>query len=92
MLAINLLSLSLKSVIIVSYAILAPSKNSFCAFSSNFSFDWVDTFGSIFYKISSNWGGGLPSNPVLLPKIPLSLKKTNPAIIASKIISIYSKL
>ncbi len=41
LLAINLLSLSLKSVIIVSYAILAPFKNSFCASLSKFSFWFV---------------------------------------------------
>ena len=36
--------------------------------------------------------GGLPSNPDLLPRIPLNLRKINPAIIANKIISMYSKL
>ena len=32
------------------------------------------------------------SKPVFFPKIPLNLRKINPAIIASSIISIYSKL
>ena len=34
----------------------------------------------------------ITSKPVLFPRIPLSLKKIKPAIIANKIISIYSKL
>ena len=41
---------------------------------------------SIKYELISS------SNPVFFPKIPLNLKKINPAIIARSIISMYSKL
>ena len=51
-----------------------------------------EEFKEEFSKISLNWGEALPSKPVLFPKIPLSLKNIKPAIIANKIISIYSKL
>ena len=75
LLVVILLSLSLKSVIIVSYAIFAPCKNSFWAWSSNLSEDVMGFSFFIFSITSLNWPGALPSNPVLLPKIPLSLKK-----------------
>ena len=52
----------------------------------------VPGFATASFKILSNCGGAFPSNPVLLPRIPLNLKKINPAIIAKRIISMYSKL
>ena len=51
-------------------------------------------FGAIFvfWNSFSNCGGIFPSKPVFLPSIPLRRRKIKPAIIAKRIISIYSKL
>ena len=77
----NLLSLSLKSVIIVSYAILAPPRI-FEQLHHRFFFNfWLFQYFSILPEIESD----LPPNPVLFPKF-LNLK-IKPAIIANNIIS-----
>ena len=47
---------------------------------------------SQFQEALSNWDGTLPSKPVFFPSIPLRRRKINPAIIANRMISIYSKL
>ena len=54
LLVVILLSLSLKSVIIVSYAILAPFKNSFCASSSKISTCFEACLTTAYFKILSN--------------------------------------
>ena len=80
-----------KPVIIFSYAILAPFINSALAFSSKF-FSFI--FLSSFFN-GNSWGKFddiFLSKVDFFPKIPLNLKKINPAIIAKSIISMYSKL
>ena len=54
--------------------------------------DIKDDFEVFVQNTALSLENGLPSNPDLFPNIPLSLKKINPAIIANKIMSMYSKL